>query len=93
MIDLIKKSAIRVYSRYLFWKWDREYHAANERMRGCTHENTMFVDVGSPPYNCTEKCLDCWALRVPKLGSVHEMEWTPNSARPSRATPATRRAS
>ena len=88
MIDLIRKAAMRVYSRYLSWKWDREYDAAKERMRGCAHENTMFVDGGSPPYNCIEKCCDCWAIRVPKVGFYapsNEMYWTPNCANPRRA--------
>ena len=89
MIDLLRKAAMRVYSRFLFWKWDREYHAAVERMRGCAHEHTMFVDVGA----IHEKCRDCWALRVPKLAvslpfdgiDRSVMEWTPNSADPRRA--------
>lgn len=88
MIELIRKIAIRVYSRLLFWKWDRDYHAAVERMRGCSHKHTVFVDVGT----ICEKCSDCWALRVPKLGSSTfdeiepgTMEWTPNSADPRRA--------
>lgn len=79
---------LQAYSRFLFWKWDLEYHAADRRMRGCTHARTMFVDVGSPPFNCVEKCRDCWALRLPKLGGewpTNELEWTPNMARPSRA--------
>lgn len=84
MIELIKKYALRAYSRFLFWKWDREYHDAVKRMRGCTHERTMFVDVGT----VYEKCIDCWALHVPKLGGewpTNKMEWTPNSADPERA--------
>ena len=90
MIDLIRKAATRAYSRFLSWKWDREYHAADERMRGCAHKNTMFVDVGSPPYNCVEKCRDCWALRLPRLGldapvPSDEMHWSPNGADPRRA--------
>lgn len=64
-LDLIRQA----YSFFLFWKWDREYYAAARRMRGCVHTRTMFVDVGTPPYDCVEKCRDCWALRLPKLGS------------------------
>jgi len=85
IINLIQ----RAYARFLFWKWDREHDAAHERMRGCAHERTMFVDVGSPPYDCIEKCRDCWALRMPKLGRTPfdeiepgTMEWTPNMANP-----------
>jgi hypothetical protein len=66
----------RAYSRFLFWKWDRESDAAHKRMRGCEHVRTIFVNVGSSPYDCIEKCRDCWALRLPKLG------WTPNMADP-----------
>jgi hypothetical protein len=86
IINLIQ----RAYARFLFWKWDRESEAAHKRMRGCAHERTMFVDVGSPPYDCIEKCRDCWALRLPTLGSpklggpwsVKKLEWTPNIADP-----------
>lgn len=84
MINLIR----RAYSLLLFWKWDRDYIAAEKRMRGCAHKRTMFVDVGSPPYDCIEKCRDCWALRVPKLGGewpTKKLEWVPNSANPRRA--------
>lgn len=96
MIHFIRKNIALAYARFLTWKWDRELIAAERRFQGCAHDRTMFVDVGSPPYDCIEKCCDCWALRVPKLGrpaASDEMEWTPNSARPSRTTPATRRAS
>jgi hypothetical protein len=92
---LIKKLILRAYSRFLFWKWDREHYAAIKRMRGCAHVNTMFVDVGSPPYDCIEKCCDCWALHLPKLGRTPfdeiepgAMEWTPNTADPRRAVQA-----
>lgn len=84
MINLIR----RMYARILFWKWDHDFHAAVKRMRGCAHTRTMFVDVGT----VTEKCCDCWAIRVPKLGRTSnelpdegEMEWTPNSANPRRS--------
>lgn len=83
-LDLIRQT----YSKFLFWKWDREYYAAARRMRGCAHTRTMFVDVGTPPYDCVEKCRDCWALRLPKLGGewpTKELEWTPNTANPRRA--------
>ena len=89
MIDLIRKAATRAYSRFLFWWWDREIIAAEQRFQGCAHEHTMFVDVGSPPYNSIEKCRDCWALRVPKLNDnafdAGAMEWVPNAADPRRA--------
>jgi hypothetical protein len=83
VIDLIR----RAYSRFLFWKWNRESDAAHERMRGCAHARTMFVDVGSPPYDCVEKCRDCWALRLPKLGwpEIDAVEWNPNTASPRRS--------
>lgn len=87
MISVFK----RLYSRFLFWKLDREYRAAECRMRDCQHTNTMLVDVGSPPYDCVEKCCDCWALRLPVLGQERlrgKREWTPNCASPKRATPA-----
>jgi len=89
-MDMIK-SLRQMYAAFWFWKWDREYYAANKRMRGCKHTRTMFVDVGSPPYDCVEKCRDCWALRLPKLGGVwptKEMEWNANSANPRHATKA-----
>ncbi len=92
MIDLIRRKALRAYSRLLFWKWDREYRTAVVRMRECVHTNTVFVDVGSSPYNAIEKCCDCWALRMPKLSanplekiSRDMMEWVPNSVNPRRA--------
>ena len=88
MINLIRKAAMRAHSRYLSWKWDRAAIAAERRFQGCAHEHTIFVDVGSPPYNCTEKCRDCWAIRVPKVGFYapsNEMYWTPNCANPRRA--------
>ena len=84
-LNLIRQA----YSAFLFWKWDREFYAAIKRMRGCAHARTMFVDVGSPPYDCVEKCRDCWALRLPKLGGdwpAKELEWVPNVANPRRAT-------
>lgn len=74
LLDLIRQA----HARFLFWKWDRNYHAANKRMRGCVHKNTMFVDVGV----VLEKCRDCWALRVSALDGSDRMEWTPNSASP-----------
>jgi hypothetical protein len=83
-VDLIRQA----YARFLFWTWDRESAAAHKRIRGCAHANTMFVDVGSPPYDCVEKCRDCWALRLPKLGGewpTDDLKWTPNTANPRRA--------
>jgi len=78
VIDLIR----RAYARLLFWKWDRDYYAAVERMCGCAHKHTMFVDVGT----VHEKCCDCWALRLPNPFSFPgTMEWVPNSANPRRA--------
>ena len=82
---LIRNAVLQAYSRFLFWKWDRDYYAAVDRMRGCVHARTIFVDVGA----VYEKCWDCWALRVPTLdeaGLRHgKMEWTPNSAPAHRA--------
>lgn len=86
-LNLIRQA----YSRFLFWKWDREYDAAERRMKGCAHARTMFVDVGTAPFDCVEKCRDCWALRLPKLGDepsewpAKELEWTPNAANPRHA--------
>lgn len=75
----------RMWWRLLDWKWDRDYHAAVERAHRCAHKRTIFVDVGIT----AEKCCDCWALRLPKLGGsplneidLGEMEWIPNSANP-----------
>jgi len=83
-VDLIRQA----YSAFLFWKWDRAAEVARKRIRGCAHTRTMFVDVGSQPYDCVEKCRDCWALRLPKLGEewpTKKLEWTPNTANPRRA--------
>lgn len=71
----------RLYSRFLFWKWDRKYEAAVRRARGCPHVRTMWVDVGM----VFEKCCDCWALRMPTIPGSGEMEWVPNSANPKKA--------
>lgn len=78
----LRKAAEQLYSRFLFWRWDRQYHSAVRRMRGCAHARTMHVDVGMT----LEKCRDCWALRVPTLHDPSQMEWTPNSAPPPRRT-------
>ena len=72
MINLLK----RAYSRFLFWKWDREYYAAAKRMLGCSHARTMLVDIGA----IAEKCCDCWALKLPVLDGSGGMQWTPNCA-------------
>lgn len=72
MIGLLKQA----YSRFLFWKWDRAYHAAVERMRGCAHARTMLVDVG----DIIEKCCDCWAIKVPAFDGSGGLQWTSNSA-------------
>ena len=87
---MTKPSALlrQAYSALLFWKWDRDAIAAHKRMRGCAHPRTIFVDVGTSPFDCVEKCLVCWALRLPKLGGAwptDEMEWTPNTANPRHA--------
>lgn len=81
----MKALLLRVYERFLFWKWDREYDAAVRRARGCPHARTMWVDVGA----VYEKCCDCWALRMPAVMGYKfesdEMEWVPNSANPKKA--------
>jgi hypothetical protein len=77
----IRKAAIQAYSDFLFWKWDREYHASVRRMHGCAHPNTVLVDVGA----AYKKCRDCWALLVPALDGSNRMEWTPNGAPPRRS--------
>ncbi len=87
MINLIR----RAYTHFLFWKFERDYRAATRRMQECDHENTMFVDVGTPPYDCVEKCRDCWALLLPDLADHSVRGWVANTAKPSRAQPATRK--
>ncbi len=77
-MNRIKKAIIQAWSSFLFWKWDREYHAAVRRMRGCSHVNTMTVDVG---IRC-EKCRDCWALLMPALDGSERLDWTPNCVFP-----------
>jgi len=77
MINLIRKA----YAELLFWKCDLEYRAAKKRMRGCTHANTMLVDVGVT----LEKCRDCWAIRVPMFDGSDGMQWVANCASPKRS--------
>ena len=40
MLSTIRKTVLQAYSAFLFWKWDREWHASNRRMRGCVHAHT-----------------------------------------------------
>lgn len=61
--------------RIQFWYWDWTLRRAEERMRGCAHRRTTFVHVGAR----LEKCLDCWALYVPKGNG---WGWSPNTVRP-----------
>lgn len=77
MIRLIRQ--VRAY--FLLRKWDRDFYAAERRMRGCTHARTGFVDVGV----VYEKCRDCWALRVPGFDGSRALHWTPNAASPRRS--------
>jgi hypothetical protein len=76
-LDLVR----RAYAAFLYWKWDREFYAADRRMRGCAHTRTGFVDVGV----VCEKCRDCWALRLPAVDGSGVLQWTPNTASPRHA--------
>jgi hypothetical protein len=53
---------------------DREFARARRRMIGCQHARTVKVDYGMGPV--TDKCVRCWAFRLP------DGRWTPNSAPP-----------
>jgi len=95
MIAWLLKKVENIYGRILYWKWDMESAAAARRFQGCQHERTVFVDVGT----VVEKCCECWALRLPKLGTTANeedrppagaMAWYPNCARPERAIRADR---
>lgn len=77
MLNLLHKA----YQELLFWKWDLEYQAAQKRMRGCTHTNTMLVDVGVT----IEKCRNCWAILVPMFDGSEGMQWLVNCASPRRS--------
>ena len=63
------------------WRMERDSRAAELRFRGCTHQRTILVDVGSG-HRDTPKCLDCWGLKVLQLRPNEGPSWTPNVAPP-----------
>lgn len=75
---LVRDVAKIAWGQYLMRKLDRECRAAQERMVGCKHENTVLVDTGMGPI--TKKCVDCWALHFP--GASVGPEWNPNVCPP-----------
>jgi hypothetical protein len=74
---LVRDVVRTVYGRFLAWKFEREFVAAQRRMIGCKHERIVVVDVGAG--TMTDKCRDCWAIRV---YGPPDLVWTPNSAPP-----------
>ena len=53
---------------------ERSFERAKARMLGCQHARTVKVDYGMGPV--TDKCVRCWAFRLP------DGRWTPSSAPP-----------
>jgi len=59
--------AQRIHWRVHVWrinrKFDREFRAAEERMRGCPHAETAVIDTGMGLDGSSRKCKACWAIR------------------------------
>jgi hypothetical protein len=68
----VARDVVRLaYNRFLMWKFERDFEAANKRMLGCKHERTIRIDVGG----LTSKCRDCWAILI-------NGTWGPNCVHP-----------
>jgi hypothetical protein len=57
---------------------ERELERSVERMAGCRHERTVKVDYGSGYFADVDKCVDCWAFRMP------DGRWQANCSPPPR---------
>src|SRR4029077_12105721 len=57
---------------------ERELERSVERMAGCRHERTVKVDYGSGYFADVDKCIDCWAFRMP------DGRWQANCSPPPR---------
>ena len=67
-----------VWSRFLAWKFEREFDAAQKRMIGCKHTYAARVNFGGDHEFMVDKCLNCWALYI-------NDEWAASTAPPPNA--------
>lgn len=81
-----RDAARLAWNRYMTWRYNRAFDAAQERMRDCAHERRILTDCGMGLN--TEKCLDCWALYF--TNGPASGQWCANQASPREAQKLTR---
>ena len=65
-----------VRARYVNWKFERDFRAAEARMRDCPHTETAVIDTGMGLDGNSRKCKACWAICIHGMWAANSAPWS-----------------